>query len=603
MTIVDHSLAHPATLRAGRILLAAALLIGLSTPVLAQRAPAGPAVPQGAMGAGTEGRVWADPSPPPPPKPAIPAYKITITEDVKIPMRDGLKLDAGLYVPERKKPAGCILVFDGYGWSFDPRDRRFAEEQGYAVLNVSTRGVFKSEGVSGLYDTFIPDGYDTVEWMAKQPWCADGNVGVFGSSLPGNAVWQIANARPPHLKAIAPDVACSNCYQTVWHPGGTLMGPGRESRAGHEYESVSKHPDRDAWWEMHIVDPTELMAISKTGMGIMITGGLQDFITVGAMDTFATIQKGGGKARLMVDGGPHASARGNMLGPYHHANHMDLFFAHYLRGEKNAWTDKKVYKSDVLLYIMGPNRFRWEKTWPIADAKDTKLYLRAKPSGTIKQPAARPVTTENPPPNPNDGSLSLTAPAADEKPMRYTYFPENGPFLATGWTQGDGWPKVDETEFSTKAVSWTTDAMTVPTEVTGNIVFDFSASSSAGDTDFMLMVTDVAPDGTSRYISAASLNAPHYPDMSRPNPMKPGEIRRFQMAANPIAYVFQPGHRIRFSLAGGVTPLPLPGQTGAEISGKNANYAKVTIFQDAANPATMTIPVIGTGQLVAAAAP
>jgi predicted acyl esterase len=600
MTAFDSFPGSASTRRAGATLLAAALLIGVSTPVLAQQAPAGPAVPQGAMGAGTEGRLWADPSPPPPAKPA-PAYKVSTTENVKIPMRDGIKLDALLYVPERARPAGCILVFDGYGWSFDPRDRRFAEEQGYAVLNVSTRGVFKSEGVSGLYDTFIPDGYDTVEWMAKQPWCADGNVGAFGSSLPGNGIWQVANARPPHLKAIAPDVACTNCYQTVWHPGGTLLGPGRESRAGHEYESVAKHPDRDAWWEMHIVDPEELAAIAKTGMGMMITGGLQDFITVGAMETFTTVQKAGGKARLMVDGGAHASARGNMLGPYHHANHMDLFFAHYLRGENNAWTDTSIYKDNVLIYVMGANRFRWEKTWPIADAKNTKFYLRAQPSGTIKQPPARPVTTESPAPLPNDGSLSLSAPAANEPPMRYTYFPGNGPFLATGWTQQDGWPKVDQTEFETKAVSWTTDAVTAPTEVTGNIVFDFSASSTA-DNDFMMMVTDVSPDGTSRYISAGSLHAAHYPNMSKPNPLKPGEVRKFQMVLNPIAYVVQPGHRLRFSLAGGVTPLPLPGQTGAEISGKNPNYSKVTIFQNAANPATLTIPLIGTGHLLASAA-
>jgi len=114
MTAFDQFLGNAATKRAGRTLLAAALLMGLATPVLAQRAPAGPAVPQGAMGAGTEGRLWADPSPPPPPKPA-PAYKVTTTENVKIPMRDGIKLDALLYVPERAKPAGCILVFDGYG--------------------------------------------------------------------------------------------------------------------------------------------------------------------------------------------------------------------------------------------------------------------------------------------------------------------------------------------------------------------------------------------------------------------------------------------------------------------------------------------------------
>src|SRR5678816_2260208 len=169
MATLDPSVSLRRAWRAAWMMLAVALLLGVATPSLAQRGPPPPAVPQGLMGAGTEGRLWADPSPAPPaPKPV---YQLTITENVKIPMRDGIKLDAGLYVPERKKPAGCILVFDGYGWSFDPRDRRFAEEQGYAVLNVSTRGVFKSEGVAGLYDTFIPDGYDTVEWMAKQPWC------------------------------------------------------------------------------------------------------------------------------------------------------------------------------------------------------------------------------------------------------------------------------------------------------------------------------------------------------------------------------------------------------------------------------------------------
>jgi predicted acyl esterase len=358
-------------------------------------------------------------------------------------------------VPERKKPAGCILVFDGYGWSFDPRDRRFAEEQGYAVLNVSTRGVFKSEGVAGLYDTFIPDGYDTVEWMAKQPWCADGNVGVFGSSLPGNAVWQIANARPPHLKAIAPDVACTNCYQTVWHPGGMLLGPGRESRSGHEYESVSKHPDRDAWWEMHIVDPAELAAISKTGMGIMITGGLQDFISVGAMESYTAIQNAGGKARLMIDGGPHASARANMLGPYHHATHMDLFFAHYLRGEKNAWTDSKIYKGDVLIYVMGPTGSGGKRPGRSrTPTTSSSICARSRAGRSSSRRAPR--DDREPPAQSQRRHAEPPAPAADEKPMRYTYFPENGPFLPTVGPSRMAGRRSIRPSTRPRPVSWTT---------------------------------------------------------------------------------------------------------------------------------------------------
>jgi predicted acyl esterase len=552
------------------------------------------------MGAGTENRMWADPPVPPPPKPATPPFKIKITEHVKIAMRDGVKLDAVLYAPERKKPAGCILVADGYGWSFDPRDRRFAEQQGYAVLNVSMRGIFESEGQAGLYDDFSTDGYDLVEWMAKQPWCADGNVGIFGSSLPGIAPWQIANALPPHLKAIAPDVACADCYNYLWYPGGTLPGPGREDRGDHEYLAAIKHRDRDAWWDKQIVDDKELAAIAKSGMGIMISGGFQDYITPGNMAAFTTVHNAGGKARMMVETGAHFGARTSVIGPWHHETHMDLFFAHYLRGEKNAWSDGKTYKGDALIWVMGPNKFRWEKTWPIPDTRYAKLYLRAKPSGTIKAPAARGGQSDDPNAGRSkvaDGSLSAGAPAADEAPMVYRYFPESGPFLPVARTTAEGWPKVDETPYETATASWTTDALTAPTEVTGNIVFDFAASSTGADADVILMVTDVWPDGTSHYVSSGALNLPRYPDASAPNPLKPGEVRNYKITAQPIAYVFQPGHRVRFSVAGGATPAP--GQRAAQGPGKNASYSQVTILQDAAHPASMTIPIIGTGQLTA----
>ena len=600
---------------ASRAALAAALLLGPSTAALAQgaagaaAAPSAPArtsagpipvppAPTGVMGAGTEGRMWADPPAPLAPKPATPPYKIKITEDVKIAMRDGVKLDAVVYAPERRRPAGCILVFDGYGRTFDPRDRRFAEEQGYAVVNVSTRGIFKSEGKAGLYDDMANDGYDTVEWMAKQPWCADGNVGAFGSSLPGIPLWQIANALPPHLKAIAPDVACADCYNYLWYPGGTLPGPGREDRGDHEYLAAIQHRDRDAWWDKQIVDDTEIAAIAKSGIGVMVSGGLQDYITPGNMAAFSALQQAGGKTRMLIEGTAHFGARRSILGPWHHETHMDLFFAHYLRREKNAWSDGKIYKGDVLLWIMGPNKFRWEKAWPLPDTRYAKFYLRAKPSGSIKPPPVRGQLSDDPNAGANrvkDGSLSAAPPSADEAATVYRYFPESGPFLPAARTSNEGWPRIDQAPFETATASWSTEPLTAPTEVTGNIVFDFSAASTAADTDFVLMVTDVGPDGKSQYVSSGVLNAPRYPDPSKPNPLKPGEVRSYKIVAQPIAYVFQPGHRVRFSVAGGVTPAP--GQAAAQGPGKNASYAQVTIFQNAERPASVTIPIIGTGQL------
>ena len=131
--------------------------------------------------------------------------------------------------------------------------------------------------------------------------------------------------------------------------------------------------------------------------------------------------------------------------------------------------------------------------------------------------------------------------------------------------------------------------------MTGNIVFDFSASSTSPDTDFVLLITDVAPDGKSSYVSSGVLNAARAADASRPNPPSPGEVRTYRITAQPMAYVFQPGHRLRFSIAGGATPAP--GQRAAQGPGKNATYSQVTIFQNAERPASVTIPVIGSGRL------
>ena len=593
-------------------LLLAAPALAQSAPVGGQplassaagRPPAAPAVPTGVMGVGTEARMWADPPAPPTLMPVTRLYKVNITEHVKIAMRDGVKLDAVLYKPERKKPAGCILVADGYGWSFDPRDRRFAEEQGYAVLNVSYRGIYQSEGEAGLYDHYGEDGYDLVEWMARQPWCSDGHVGIFGSSLPGIAPWQIANTLPPHLKAIAPDVACADCYHYLWYPGGALPGPGREDRGDHEYLASIRHRDRDAWWDKQIVDNEELAAISLSGIGIMISGGLQDYITPGNMAAFTTVREAGGAARMLIESGSHFGARTSVIGPWHHQTHMDLFFAHYLRGEKNAWSDGQTYKGDALIWVMGPNRFRWEKTWPIPDTRYEKFYLRARPSGTIKPPPARGQPSDDAEAGKSrvsDGSLSKTPPAADEAPMVYRYFPETGPFLEVLRTTGEGWPKGDQTAGETKTVSWTTGAREAAIEFTGNVAFDFSAISTAPDADFVVMITDVWPDGTSHYVSSGVINAPRYPDASAPKPLVPGEVRTYRVVAQPIAYVFQPGHRVRFSIAGGATPAA--GQRAAQGPGKNASFSQVTILQNAAHPASVTLPTIGTGQLVLAPEP
>ncbi len=243
---------------------AAAMLLALAAATVARAAPDGGAAPEEraapyAMGAGTEGRHWL-PERAHVDNPSL-RYPVTIRDGVTVTARDGVKLDARLFLPTLEggaKPTPCVLMSDGYGRTSntgaetDPVLMNIAS-RGYAVMHLSLRGSGGSGGETTLYNDFGRDGADAVEWMAKQSWC-DGNVGMVGPSLLGIAQWLTAKEAPPHLKAIVPQVACGDCYGLLWYPGGMMPGPGRDGAqavargAGLEYPSAIAHRDLDEWW-------------------------------------------------------------------------------------------------------------------------------------------------------------------------------------------------------------------------------------------------------------------------------------------------------------------------------------------------------------------
>ena len=123
--------------------------------------------------------------------------------EVFAPMRDGVKLAGNLYLPAGKGPFPCIVTRTPYGKDEMYKDPRGAEgyvKSGYAFLVQDVRGKGHSEG---FYQAFVndrDDGYDTVEWMATQPWC-NGKIGITGPSAMGITGNLAAIANPPHLTA------------------------------------------------------------------------------------------------------------------------------------------------------------------------------------------------------------------------------------------------------------------------------------------------------------------------------------------------------------------------------------------------------------------
>src|SRR5262252_8293584 len=136
---------------------------------------------------------------------------VDMTWGIKIPMRDGLKLNATVYQPHGQKEAlPVVFTFTPYiGDSYTDRAMYFATH-GYVYALVDVRGRGNSEGGFEPFANEGRDGYDVVEWFAKQSYC-NGKVTMWGGSYAGFDQWTVLKEFPPHLATIVPAAAA--------HPG------------------------------------------------------------------------------------------------------------------------------------------------------------------------------------------------------------------------------------------------------------------------------------------------------------------------------------------------------------------------------------------------
>ena len=149
--------------------------------------------------------------------------RIIVEKNLDIPMRDGCVLRADLYRPDGPEKLPVLLNRTPYdksmpGISMMTLDALRAAGAGYNVLIQDCRGRFASDGAFTCFSDEPRDGYDTIEWAARQPW-SDGKVGTYGPSYMGATQWLAATLAPPSLKAMAPSVTASD-----YHDGWTYQG-------------------------------------------------------------------------------------------------------------------------------------------------------------------------------------------------------------------------------------------------------------------------------------------------------------------------------------------------------------------------------------------
>ena len=153
-------------------------------------------------------------------------FEVVVEKDQTISMRDGVKLAVDLYRPAKggKPVAGkfpALLTRTPYNKAGTSGEGRYYAERGYVVVANDIRGRYSSEGTWRLIADDPQDGFDVVEWIARQDW-SDGKVGTFGTSYPGGTQHALAEMNPPHLTAMVPVDAVSNCGVSGMRHGGAF---------------------------------------------------------------------------------------------------------------------------------------------------------------------------------------------------------------------------------------------------------------------------------------------------------------------------------------------------------------------------------------------
>ncbi|MEK7402198.1 MAG: CocE/NonD family hydrolase [Gemmatimonadota bacterium] len=161
----------------------------------------------------------------------------TVHSDIMVPMRDGVRLATDAYIPDGDGQWPVILERTPYGKATPSRSERTPENpkplgraavadffvwRGYVVVYQDCRGRYKSDGEFVKYLSDGNDGYDTCEWILKQPWC-NGRIGTMGLSYAAHAQGALGSAGAPGVTAMFLDSGgFSNAYQGGIRQGGAF---------------------------------------------------------------------------------------------------------------------------------------------------------------------------------------------------------------------------------------------------------------------------------------------------------------------------------------------------------------------------------------------
>ncbi|CAN5437238.1 CocE/NonD family hydrolase [soil metagenome] len=518
-----------------------------------------------------------------PTDPAVVLQKVfppgTTHETLMVPMRDGTKLATDTFIPPGPGPWPVLFTRGYYGRLAGSvyADKMKAKDGQFAFVCQDARGRYGSEGKDTAHitspDYEIDDCADTLKWIAAQKWC-NGRIGYMGSS--GNGVGGLVSylVKDPHLVVSRPSISVAYPYY-YW---GFSNGVARWlyfNWFGNTGLKVEKWPkptiatfDVPRWKEILAT------AAKDNPTDISLSTGWYDLGSEAVLDYFEAFAPTG-KITAMIR-------------PYAHKAAPEFTwpqkpFPFYVATAAQALLkpDLKPVKSQLAYYLMGNfrnpegpgNYYKTTTVWPVPNTP-TPYYFHADGSLSTELPTA-PEASQTFPYDPKDPAPSLGGNA--------TYDKNAGPF--------DQLPLKDRKDI----LRYISAPLETPLEITGKLLADLYFSTDVPDTEFVIKVVDIHPDGYEMLIRESAGMARYSEDFhGKPAPLEKGHVYHLKMDLWSTAIVLDKGHRLAvFVTSSSATAYEVhPNSFDPVMSYDASPIAHQVIYLSKESPSHIIVPVV-----------
>jgi predicted acyl esterase len=489
--------------------------------------------------------------------PAKQAFRVV--EHQPIPMRDGVKLSARMWLPEGSK-APAVLECIPYRKRdlYRPYDDMWGEKlasAGIAFVRLDVRGSGDSEGVmtDEYSEAELQDCVEAIAWLARQDWC-NGSVGMRGISWGGINTLQVAARRPPALKAIMPMCACDRRYTDDAHyTGGTLgrtnfqwgvlfkkvmagppdpdvTGPGWRDLWRQRLEATPpilatwlQHQREDAYWKRGSVfeNPRAI------DVPAYLVSGWSDTYAVSMLRLFSNMDA---PAKILIGPWGHTYPYAAQQG-LDWAHEEVRWWRHWLMGEATGIMDEpraRLFMPEATASQGGPIPGRWiaEQRWPVR-TEARRFYLNAGALGAAAVRGADIVHRDK-------GVVGTTKPEwLDRLPIEQSH--------------DDALCTVLDTAALDEAV-----------EIAGTPQIELRVASDQPVANVFVRLCEVKPDGTSWLVTWGALNLTRRDSMSSPSALETGRSYTVRLDLRAMLHRFGVGSRIRLAVSEGFWPMQWP---------------------------------------------